>query len=221
MSEIAGAAATPDVSRSGRMRSMLPALANVALPVGIYYVLVGIGYSSFAGLLWSTVLSALWVIVPAVVRRRFDGLSGFILAVNALGLGLTLVSGSARMMLAKDPITDIVISVLLLASCVVGRPAMFGISRRLHAPGAESAGPWDALWHNNAKVRRLFLISTLVWAGAFALVAVLRFLVIYTLPVSVAVALTNPVEYAVLAVAFIWSMRNRKRMNISGLLENQ
>ena len=221
MSEIAGAAATPGTSHPGRLRSMVSVLANVALPVGIYYVLVGFGYSSFAGLLWSTVISALFVIVPAVVRRRFDGLSGFILAVNALGLVLTLLSGDQRMILAKDPITDIVISVLLLGSCVLGRPAMFGVSRRLHAPGPESVRTWDALWHSNAQVRRVFLISTLVWAGAFALVAVLRFLVIYALPVSVAVALTNPVEYAVLAVAFVWSMRNRKRMNINGLLANQ
>jgi hypothetical protein len=221
MSEIAGAAATPVMSRTTRLRSMALTAANVALPVGIYYVLVGIGFSSFAGLLWSTVASALWVIVPAVLRRRFDGLSAFVFAVNALGLGLALLSGSARVMLAKDPIIDIVISALLLASCAFGRPAMFGISRRLHAPGPESERSWDALWHNNAHVRRVFLVSTLVWTGAFALVAVLRFLVILTLPVSVAVALTNPVEYAVIGVVFVWSMRNRKRMNINGLLANQ
>lgn len=221
MSEIAGAAAAPGLSGPSRLRSMVPNLANVAVPVGVYYVIVGIGYSSFAGLLWSTVVSALWVIVPALLRRSFDGLSGFILAVNALGLAMTLISGSERMILAKDPIVDLVIGVLMLASCVVGRPAMFGVSRRLHAPGPESERAWDALWHSNAQVRRVFLISTLVWAGAFALVAVLRFLVIYTLPVSVAVALTNPVEYAVLTLAFIWSMRNRKRMNINGLLANR
>ncbi|MBU3062485.1 hypothetical protein KO481_29655 [Nocardia sp. NEAU-G5] len=221
MSEIAGAAAIPVVSRTARFRSAAPMAANVALPVGIYYVLVGIGFSSFAGLLWSTVVSALWVIVPAVLRRRFDGLSAFVFAVNALGLGLALLSGSARVMLAKDPIIDVVISALLLASCVFGRPAMFGISRRLHAPGPDSAHSWDALWRNNAHVRRVFMISTLVWTTAFALVAVLRFLVIFTLPVSVAVALTNPVEYAVIGVVFVWSMRNRKRMNINGLLASQ
>jgi|GEM_PF-5922392 len=217
MSETTGAAAISGAPRTGRLQSMLPVVANIALPVGLYYLIVGLGYSSFAGLLWSTVMSALWVVGAAVVRRHLDGLSAFIFAVNALGLGLALLSGSQRMMLAKDPITDLVICVLLLASCVIGRPAIFGVAQRLHAPGEENARSWDALWRINAEVRRVFLVSTLVWAGAFAVVAVLRFLVIYTLPVSVAVALTNPVEYVVLAAVFFYSMRSRKRMNINEL----
>lgn len=42
-------------------------------------------------------------------------------------------------MLAKDPITSAVISVLLAGSCLLGRPAMFAISQRMHALGPDSA----------------------------------------------------------------------------------
>ncbi|MBF5001680.1 hypothetical protein IRT45_31620 [Nocardia sp. BSTN01] len=47
--------------------------------------------------------------------------------------------GDERMMLAKDPITSAVISVLLAGSCLLGRPAMFAISQRMHALGPDSA----------------------------------------------------------------------------------
>lgn len=209
------AADAPAGARTDRIKRIVANLCPVVVPTGLYYVMVAFGYSSHIGLLCSAVVAGLWVLGTAVLQRRFDGLAGFVLAINLLGLVLALVSGSERMMLAKDPITDAVIGVLLFASCVLGRPAMFGVAQRLHASGADQVRAWNALWHNDSEVRRIFLRSTLVWGGAFAAAAVLRGGMIAALPVSVVVGLTNPVEWGVLGLAFAYSMHTRKQMNIA------
>lgn len=201
--------------RAGRLRRISANLCPVVIPMGSYYLLTGLGHSSFVALLCSTVLSALWVAVPAVARGRFDGLAGFVLAINGLGLALALVSGSDRMILAKDPITETVISLVLFGSCVFGRPAMFGIVQRLRASGADQIRAWNTLWRQDAEVRRIFLHSTLVWGGAFAAAALVRFTMIATLPTSTVVGLGNPVEWTALGLAFGYSMHVRKRMDIN------
>ncbi|MQY20080.1 hypothetical protein NRB20_31750 [Nocardia sp. RB20] len=198
---------------------MVVNLCPVVLPIGLYYLITALGHSSFVALLWSTAVSALWVLVPAAVLRRFDGLAGFVLAINGLGLVLALVSGSDRVVLAKDPITDAVVGGLLLGTCAFGRPAMFGIVQRLRASGEEQVRAWNALWDNDAEVRRIFLRSTLVWGGAFAAVALVRFAMIATLPVSTVVGLGNPVEWVGLGLAFAYSMHVRKRMNIDARID--
>ncbi|WP_067682289.1 VC0807 family protein [Nocardia miyunensis] len=213
--EISATTAGPTAARTGRLNRIIANLCPVVLPMGTYYLLTALGHSGFIALLCATVVSALWVLVPAVVHRRFDGLAGFVLAINGLGLLLALVSGSERMILAKDPITDAVVGVLLFGSCVIGRPAMFGIVQRLRASGADQARAWNALWDTDAEVRQIFLRSTLVWGGAFAAVALLRFGMIATLPVSTVVGLGNPVEWVILGLAFAYSMHVRKRMNIN------
>lgn len=213
-SAVTTAAAGSASDRTGRLRRIVVNLSPVVIPMGSYYLLTALGHSSFVALLCSTVLSALWVLVPAVVQRRFDGLAGFVLAINGLGLVLALVSGSDRMILAKDPITDAVVAVVLLGSCVFGRPAMFGIVQRLRASGADQIRAWNTLWHEDSEVRRIFLHSTLVWGGAFAATALVRFAMIATLPTSTVVGLGNPVEWTALGLAFAYSMHVRKRMNI-------
>lgn len=215
LGETPAATAGSAPAAAGRTKRILATLCPVVVPIGSYYLLTALGHSSFIALLCSTVISALCVVVPAVVQRRFDGLAGFVLAINALGLLLALVSGSERMILAKDPITDAVVSVLLFGSCVIARPAMFGIVQRLRASGPDQARVWDELWHKDPEVRGIFLRSTLVWGGAFAATALVRFAMIATLPVSTVVGLGNPVEWVALGLAFAYSMHVRKRMNIT------
>lgn len=214
----ADADSAPAADRTVRLRRISANLCPVVIPMGSYYLLTALGHSGFVALLCSTVLSALWVVVPAVLRGRFDGLAGFVLAINGLGLVLALVSGSERMILAKDPITETVISVALFGSCVFGRPAMFGIVQRLRATGAGQIRAWNTLWREDAEVRRIFLRSTLVWGGAFAAAALVRFGMIATLPTSTVVGLGNPVEWTALGSAFAYSMHVRKRMNINALI---
>ncbi|WP_280335289.1 VC0807 family protein [Nocardia wallacei] len=204
--------------RSGRARNLLFLAASIGLSPAVYYLLSGAGYSDFAALLCSTIVSGLWAACVAAAQRKVDGLAAFAFALNLLGLALALLGGDERMMLVKDPISSAVVSALLLGSCVVGRPATYGLAQRLHAPGAESAARWDALWHSDHEVRRAFRSSTAVWGAGLAADAVLRLALIYALPVSVTVALMNPVQWAIIGLLVLYTLRGRRQLDMRSRL---
>lgn len=210
--------ATTAEPRPSRARDLVFVAASIGLSPAVYYLLSGAGYSDYAALLCSTIVSGLWAAGVAAARRKVDGLAVFAFALNLLGLALALIGGDERMMLVKDPVSSAVISALLLGSCVVGRPAMYGLAQRLHAPGAGSAARWEALWHSDSEVRRAFRTSTAVWGAGLAADAVLRLVLIYSLPVSVTVALMNPVQWAIIALLAVYTLRGRRRLDMKSRL---
>lgn len=176
------------------------------------------GFTSYRALVCSTVVAGVWALVVAAARRKADGIAVFVFLLNALGLVLAVLGGDERMMLAKDPITSAVISMVLAGSCLLGRPAMFAISRRMHALGPDSATRWDTLWHNDSEVRRAFTIATAVWSAGFAVDAVVRLVLIFCLPVSAVVALMNPVQWAIIAALAVYTVRSRRRLGVKARL---
>ncbi|MBF6066092.1 hypothetical protein IU500_34960 [Nocardia terpenica] len=204
---------------SGRARDLLSLGLSIGLGLGSYYVFRAFGVSDVAALVASSIVTALWVLGVAVVRGRLDGLAAIGLPLNGLGLLIAFAGGDARLMLAKDPLTSAVLCVLLLGSLVVGRPAIFGISRRLHAGGTESARHWETLWHNDPQVRHAFRRSTELWAAGFAVDATIRLLMIYTLPLSVSVALMNVVQFTILGILAAFTFHTRRRLNMKGRIE--
>ncbi|MBF6170367.1 VC0807 family protein [Nocardia blacklockiae] len=218
MTDIAPAAPVAGAPSSGRTRNLVFAAVSIGLSPVLYYLLTAAGYSDYAALLCSTVVSGLWAAGVAVGQRRVDGLAAFAFALNLLGLALGLVAGDERMMLLKDPVSSAVVSVLLLGSCVVGRPAMYGLAQRLHAPGADQAARWDVLWHSDSEVRREFRRSTAVWGAGLAVDAVLRSTLIFTLPVSVSVGLMNPVQWVIIGALVAYTVRSRRRLDMKSRL---
>ncbi|RDI50712.1 VC0807 family protein [Nocardia mexicana] len=211
---------SPSESRpsSSRARNLLFTATAIGLSPAVFYVLLARGSTEFVALLWSTIAAALWMIGAAGFQRRIDGLATFAFCLNALGLALALLGGDDRMMLIKEPVTSAVISVLLLASCVVGRPAMFGLAQRLHAPGREQEQQWNTLWHSDSEIRRAFSRSTMVWAAGLAVDAIVRLLLIFTLPVSAAVGLMNPVQWAIIGLLALYTLRGRRRIDVKARL---
>ncbi|WP_280274313.1 VC0807 family protein [Nocardia wallacei] len=204
--------------RPGRARNLLFVAASIGLSPAVYYLLTGAGYSDYAALLCSTVVSGLWAVGVAAAQRKVDGLAAFAFALNLLGLALALIGGDERMLLVKDPVSSAVISALLLGSCVVGRPAMYGLAQRMHAPGADSAARWDALWHSDSEVQHVFRTSTAVWGAGLAADAALRLVLIYSLPVSVTVALMNPVQWVIIGLLVVYTLRGRRRLDMRSRL---
>lgn len=129
---------------------------------------------------------------------------------------MALYDGDGRMMLLKDPISSGVIGVLLLASCRFGRPAMFGLAQRMHAP--DTAAQWNTLWDTDSEVRRAFRLSTAVWGAGLTLDAAVLTILIFSLPISVTVALMNPVQWAIIAVLAAHTVRSRRRLDMKSRL---
>ncbi|MGY2062527.1 VC0807 family protein, partial [Nocardia gipuzkoensis] len=123
-----------------------------------------------------------------------------------------------RLVLAKDPAFSGLICLVMVGSLVVGRPVMFGISRRFQAAEAEDTRRWNLLWNSDSEVRRLFTVSTAVWAAGLGIDAVARLTLILALPVHTAVGLMNPVQWAVIAALFAYTMHARRRIDLGARL---
>ncbi|WP_063065366.1 VC0807 family protein [Nocardia violaceofusca] len=205
-------------SRLRRARRVLALAADIGLSPATYYLLIAAGCTSYRALVCSTVVAGIWALGIAAARRKADGVAVFVFLLNALGLVLAVLGGDERMMLAKDPITSAVISVLLAGSCLLGRPAMFAVSRRMHALGPDSAARWETLWYNDSDVRHTFTTATVVWSAGLAADAVVRLLLIYSLPVSASVALMNPVQWAIIAALGFYTVRSRRRLDVKARL---
>ncbi|RDI62746.1 VC0807 family protein [Nocardia pseudobrasiliensis] len=209
-------------SGAGRISPKVRNLSSLALDIGLspaaYYLLSAWGWNDRGALLGSTVVAGLWAIGSAVARRRVDGLAVLMVALNGLGLVLATLSDDPRLMLAKDPAFSGLICLVMLGSLIVGRPVMFGISRRFQAAEAEDTRRWNLLWNTDSEVRRSFTVSTAVWAAGLGLDAVVRLMIIVTLPVPVAVGLMNPVQWAVIAMLFAYTMHARRRIDLGARL---
>ncbi|MGW0355190.1 VC0807 family protein [Nocardia nova] len=214
MTDTATFTAADTGSEPRRLWRVLGFAADIGLSPATYYLLLAAGFTSYRALVGSTIVAGGWALGVAAARRKADGIAVFVFLLNALGLVLAVLGGDERMMLAKDPITSAVISVLLAGSCLLGRPAMFAISQRMHALGPDSAVHWETLWHNDSVVRRAFTIATAVWSAGLAVDAVVRLLVIYCLPVPAAVALMNPVQWTIIAALAVYTVRSRRRLDI-------
>jgi len=71
-------------------------LLDVGLPLLAYYGLHALGVSDYRALLAGTVVAGLRVAFVALRNRRLDGFAGVLMAMFAIGLALSFVTGDAR-----------------------------------------------------------------------------------------------------------------------------
>lgn len=158
-------------------------LRDVALPVGLYYVLRSFDVDA----LWALLISAL----PPVLRsgyvlarqRRIDPVSAFVLAVLLVNGAVALISGDARLMLVRSAWVGLVLGGLMLGSLVVGRrPFLFRAIRTLQ-PGR--ADDLDARWAADERFQREWRAVTLWWGVGGVLLGCAVVVMAFTLPVDV------------------------------------
>ncbi|MFE7168189.1 hypothetical protein [Streptomyces sp. NPDC057616] len=90
---------------------------------------------------------------------------------------------------------------MFLGSCLSGTPATAYLARKLH--GRPVGAP---------RLRRAHLTQTLVLGAGLTAEALARVLLVCTLPVPAAAAITPPLEFAVLAPLLVWTIPYRRRI---------
>lgn len=162
---------------------------DLLAPTALIYVLRWWGFSLYIGLLASATLSA---VSSLVSYRRGQGgqrFAPYMLALSLAGFGIALVSGSDRFLLAKESVLTALVGFWFLGSIWRARPLTYQFTkpllegrwgRRWGLAGAD----WEGLWETEPRFRRIWRVSSLMWAAATFLDAVLRFVLAYTLPVD-------------------------------------
>jgi hypothetical protein len=168
------------------LRSLRPLAVDVGIPLGSYFLLHNaLGASVWLSLALSSVGPAIRSVHSVIASREVNVLAALVLAVNAAGLLVSLLTGDPRAMIAKDSLVSSVIAIAILGSVVVGRPLMTaGLKPYLTKGTAEGTAAWDRLTASSVRFRRCELLFSGIWGTALLAECVARLIGAYTLPVT-------------------------------------
>ena len=173
----------------------LTLLLDLAAPIVLYYGLRAVGIGIVPCLVVGAVPPASNAIAHAVRRRQIDGLGATVLTLLVLSAGVSMIVGSPRWLLAKDAGLTAVWGIWFLLSVRGPRPLTFRFTRpllegrRVFDPHLRTWTPppqqtWDELWKHDPQFRRIWRLTTVIWATGFLLDAALRVVMAFTLPVN-------------------------------------
>jgi hypothetical protein len=174
--------------RTGRPDSAIASLAiDIAIPLAIYYLLHdAFGLSLVTAVAASSVVPAARTVYAALRDRELNQLAALMLALNAATVVISLISGDARLLFAREAAISSVIGFAALATVVTGRTPMF-------APGVEvfmTRGEHvrEAAWRRLAAGDRAFTTMlrrhTVIWGVVLIVDCTARVVCAYTMPVS-------------------------------------
>ncbi|WP_327066236.1 VC0807 family protein [Kitasatospora sp. NBC_01302] len=171
---------------------------ELAVPLGGYYLLHGVGLSQWASLLISSLLLVPWLVLGMVRSRRVEVMPVFTLVLIVVGALMSMVSGSPRVLLVRDSWVFGVIGIWVLGTLATQRPFMLTAARSIVATkiGEAGAEEWVGRWAYDATFRHHIRTLTTVWGLGFTVDAVVRVVLAYTLPVDL-VPLVSSLQWLV------------------------
>jgi hypothetical protein len=184
-----------------------PLLADVAVPIGSYYLLKnGFGMGTVAALGWSSVVPAVRTGWGVVAERTINAFAVLILFVNVVGVLLSFVAGDPRLMLAKDSGVSSVVGIGILVSVGMGKPMMTaGMKPFLVKGSAEREAVFERLLSGSVAFRRAERRFSLVWGVMLLAECVARIVGVYLLPVDTMVWLGTVVMIGTIVVTSVVS----------------
>ncbi|WP_051834153.1 VC0807 family protein [Streptomyces sp. NRRL S-646] len=181
---------------------LLTVLIDFGIPIGLYYGLTAAGVSDVIALTAGAVVPAVATLVRFARTRRLDVLGVFVTTMMVLSIVVTVVGGSARLLLVRDGWLTAVAGLGFLVSLRGRRPLAFGFSRKLLERRAAGGRDWDELWEEVPRFRRIWQVTTVIWGIGLLVDSGIRTLMAYTLPVHVVPAL-NGAQYGVFTLLML------------------
>jgi len=189
------------------MRKVLTGLLwDIGLPLVVYYAGRILGYDVLPALAAGAGAALLRVAVIAVVQRKLNALAAFVGGTFALLLVISLLTGDPRILLAKESVLSGTAGLLLRGSCLHGRPLVYAIARKANANKPELLAEWDDRWHTQPPFRKHFTTLTAVFGGVLLADAIIRLVLVYTLPVNTMANLSPLMHVAALGTLITWSL---------------
>jgi hypothetical protein len=190
---------------AGTLRSLRSLAVDIAIPLGLYYLLRdGFGQSLVLSLAVSSIIPAARTILSIAAEREVNLLAGLILTVNIVGIGISFAAGDPRLMIAKDSAVSSVIGLAILGSVLAGRPLMTaGLKPWLIKGSAERDAAWGRLAAGSPKFRRLEKAFSAIWGTALLAECVVRLAGAFTLPVATMVWLSTVLTLGAIGVAIV------------------
>jgi hypothetical protein len=184
---------------------LIPSIVvNAVLPVIAFGQLTDRGWSSTSALIATSVFPVAATLFSLARSRTVDGLSVISLALIAVGIVGTLLSGNPRFGLVKESVLTGAFGLVFAASLLFPRPLAFYFGRQF-ATGGDPArlAAWNSYWVY-PQFRRVQYTITIVWAVALVSEAAVRVVLVFVLSVGTMVWLSQVIFYAVLISLLGW-----------------
>ncbi|MEU6172921.1 VC0807 family protein [Streptantibioticus parmotrematis] len=202
----AGGPARPDPSPSSQLVTALrPLVIDVAVPTALYYVLHDAAkLSSVDSLILSGVVPMIRTVFGLIRERKVNGLALLMLVVTVAGAGISAMTGSARLMLAKESLGTGVIGLSIAWSAFTRQPLMTNAMRPMMTKGeAEKEAAWEHLRATSPAFRRGISNVSLLWGLGLLGDCVLRVIGAYTLPVDTMVWMSTVILVGAVLVLMV------------------
>lgn len=184
-------------------------LWDLGLPAVVYYGAHALGYDVEASLVAAGIAALLRVAYVAMLQRRLEAVAAVVTGVFAVLVVISVLTDDPRILLAKESVISGVSGVLLVGSCLVGRPLVYVLARKVR-----KEPDWDHRFEHDAAFRRKFTTLSLAFGGVLLADAVVRLILIYSLPVDTMANLSpimHVVALALLGLAGLLFKNRRQR----------
>jgi hypothetical protein len=174
--------------RTAALRRQLAAqlLFELVLPLGSYYALRAAGAGQWLSMVIGGVLVLPWIAYGFVRHRRLETMAVFTLSVVVVGTLLSLITGSPRVLMIRDSWLTAAVGLWMLGTLLTRRPFIMAASRGIVIAKVGEAGlaDWEASWDTDPTFRHHLRLVTTVWGAGLLLDAVLRVVLVYTIPLD-------------------------------------
>jgi hypothetical protein len=178
-------------------------LSDIGLPLAGFYGLHLLGADDRSALLAATALAGLRVAWGVLRERTLNPFATVVLVAFGIGTVLTLVSGDTRFLLLKNSFTTGAVGLVFLATVRWGRPLTLAAAETFNPA---RAAEFRRQYRTDPRLRRGHRLSSGVWGAGLLLEALIRVPLVYALPVSVTVALSEALMIATLATLSTWNV---------------
>lgn len=192
------------------MRKLLIGLLwDLGLPAAVYYSAHAIGYDVQTALTAAAVAALLRVAFVAILHRRLDAIAAVVGGTFAILLALSVLTDDPRILLAKESVLSGAAGLLLVGSCLIGKPLVYTLASKV-----SKAPDWTERRRTDTAFRKHFFLLTALLGAVLLIDAIVRLVLIYSLPLDT-MANLSPILHvgalALLAGCALWFRSRRQR----------
>lgn len=159
----------------------LSLLVNAVAPIAVFYGLRAVGVDHWWALILGLLAPAAKTVHSVIVNRRIDMLAGLVMSVLLLSVGLSLLAGSPRTLLARDGWITAMAGVWVFLTLL---QTPYYLSALRLFTGGPLRDQINLAWRDTPAFRRVVYVGTMIWGFALLLDAATTVVPAYTMPID-------------------------------------
>lgn len=190
--------------------SLLPSILLNGVCVFAVYQLVKhfTSASDVIALLISALPAMIGTIITLIRQRSVDVLGAFALVAIAVSIGLTFMTGDARLLLIRESFLTMLFGVICLVSLLFPKPVWYYIiGYFITGNNREQMVAYGGAWKQFPAFRAYIRNITILWGAIEAVEFLIRLVLIYTLTISQVLFISPFILYGLTILASIVTFR--------------